>query len=194
MLKHQATKLLVRDVLLNWDRREWTLQGFGMLRTYLDDERAYRLHIWSEEDAVEDVSQMHTHPWDFESLVIAGRLVDEAFIEMAREGCGSVPYLRQRILCGEGGGLLGEAEPVQILSLGTKAMGEGHSYAHKARDIHISRPVDGTVTLLQRTFGADVDHASVYWPEGKQWVSAEPRAATEAEVGRICAKALEKWF
>lgn len=67
----------------------------------------------------------------------------------------------------------------------------GDTYRQNAEEIHWSQAEPGTVTLVHRVFGKDRDHTSVYY-EGA-WGTAEPRAATEAEVARFVNAALEGW-
>jgi len=180
---------MVRSILADPLRRQWTLQGFGMLRTYLDLDHVYRLHIWSKDHAVPNVSELHTHPWAFQSLIVGGEVCNERY----EEGDGR-RYHRQLIKCGVGGCLVGEPDLVELVGKPSELYVEGDVYSQRPEEIHRSVPADGTVTLLERQFGADVDHAHVYFPEGTSWVSAEPRDATDKEVLDICGLALGKWF
>src|SRR5258708_2352757 len=66
--------------------REWSVQGFGMLRTYLDEQHTYRLNIWTDELASPGVSLIHDHPWHFHSWILAGKLTNEIF----KEGLGTL--------------------------------------------------------------------------------------------------------
>lgn len=75
-----AIKPLVKTILQQADHYEWTLQGLGMLRLYLGKER--RLHVWSDEHRVEGVSDLHTHPWHLSSQIVAGRMVNQRFVEV----------------------------------------------------------------------------------------------------------------
>jgi hypothetical protein len=199
----RLTQALVRDLvrdLLERERdaasvgehvRDWSLQGLGMLRTYLDPGRTLRLHVWDGEFQAPGVSQMHTHPWDMESYVVSGHITNTKFQQEA-PGYG-YGYSRQTILCGEGGGLEGEPEEVWLTPAVREEIGAGGVYRQTADEIHVSSPEDGTVTVVRRVFGSDRDRAYVFWPKGTEWGSAEPRAATGAEVNSICARALARW-
>jgi hypothetical protein len=182
---------LIRSVLRSPHDREWTLQGFGMLRTYLDPDKITRLHVWTDKYATDKVSTIHTHPWDFQSMVIAGLIKD---VEYERAPDGKKAMLEQQILCGEGGGLKGDPIEVRLQMLRAQTLTTGDIYEHKAADIHESRPADGTVSMIIRRFGEDVDHASVFWNKRESWVSAEPRPATWFEVHEITNNALKLWF
>lgn len=189
------TKLLAQALLMNPLDREWTLQGLGMLRTYLTPDRSVRLHVWDSRYAVPDVSEMHTHPWDMVSTVVAGELKNYKYrhnLSLTVEPT----YLQQAIHCGEGGGLIGEPEPVALFEQLPVYLSEGQSYSQSFNEIHVSVPKDGTVTIVQRQVppGGSPDRAYVFWPDGQEWVSAEPRPADPSEVEDICERSLLRWF
>jgi hypothetical protein len=184
---------LVRHILQHRDQFQWSLQGFGMLRTYIGED--LRLHIWSNQHQVDDVSLMHTHPWDFSSLIVSGKITNHLYSEVPS---GTARFAdramwRQRILCGEGGGLEGEPEEVWLRPVSVIQYPANFVYRQAANEIHFSEFDDGTVTVIRRSPAADPDHAAVYWEAGKQWVSAEPRPATTEEVDAIVGLALERW-
>ena len=179
-------QLLVRSILFHCHMYQWTIQGLGMLRMYLSKD--VRLHIWHSSAVVEGVSDMHTHPWDFESQVVVGRITDFLY-QPALEWRGD-SYHKQSILCGEGGGLMGDPEAVNLCQARQSIFNPGMSYWRVNDQIHRTEFINGTVTLVKRTFHEDVDHAFVYWPVGKKWVDAEPRIATGDEVAEITASAL----
>jgi len=62
-----------------------------------------------------------------------------------------------------------------------------------SHEIHQTQHDEGTVTIMRKhpTWN---ESARVFWPAGTQWVSAEPRAATAAEVHDITSNALQRWF
>lgn len=182
-------KLTIQAILKNPLGFDWTLQGFGMLRLYLTP--AVRLHVWSADAKVPEVSELHDHPWSFSSLIIAGRLVNTRYAKIPHA---TPNFMEQTILCGEGGGLRGSPSPVYLSAQPSELYLEGDSYFQSAPEIHRSAPEDGTVTLIERRFEWDRDHACVYWRKGEEWVSAEPRPATPDEVLRITRNSLDKWF
>ena len=188
MLNHTLTTALVRKVLENAEHFEWTLQGFGMLRTYLSDE--IRLHVWDSRYATENVSLLHDHPWDFASLIVAGELRQHRYV-VAAEG---ETFQFSTIQCGPGGCMKAEPQPVVLRRLPEEHYTAGAVYLQRAAEIHESRPADGTVTLISRAFKKDTEHARVFWREGEHWVSAEPRPATADEVRAITRYALDTWF
>lgn len=190
------TKLLVKKILENPIGHDWSIQGFGMLRLYLSPE--LRMHIWHSAHTVKNVSVIHTHPWDFSSEVVGGKISNILYREQKGAGGPNVEmYHFAKIKCGVGGGIAkGELEAER----GTKCLfrcvaqihHQGQCYEQEAEEIHESQPEDGTVTLVTRIFKKDPDHAYVFWKEG-EWVSAEPRRATKEEVLSFTAAAL-KWF
>ena len=192
-----AMKDCIRPILERPLIHPWTLQGFGMLRLYMKEDKSIRLHIWDPRYRNEDVSEMHTHPWDFTSYVIAGSITDHKFsratdsdIEIGRYD----EFNEQSILCGVGGGLKGDPMVAKLNKLPATAYRAGTSYQNYADEIHVSAPEPGSVTLVYRYFREDTEHASVFWDIDKEWVTAEPRRAVDNEVNEICSFALEAWF
>jgi hypothetical protein len=186
-------KALTRAIIEHPNDYDWSLQGFGMLRLYLEDN--IRMHIWDSRYRVKDVSMMHDHPWDFHSHVVVGKIVNQRFVYdplAARDEPNS--FMRQTLLCGVGGGL--EGGPVKVwLNIQKEEIYEAKdSYDQLANEIHISYPEDGTITLVRRIMHDDTEHAHVFWDMGKEWVTAEPRPATPFEVMDITRNSLAKWF
>ena len=177
---------LVRSILEAPLGRRWSIQGFGMLRLYLSPDQ--RIHVWSAEHRVADVSDVHDHPWHFRSDVIAGRMRNQRFRE-AGEG---QPYFGATIQCGAGARLVEPPRPVRLQAGPIEVYGPGESYAQRAQELHRSDPEPGTVTIITRTLAGDPEHARVYWLGG-EWVDAAPQPATDAEVLAICGLALERW-
>lgn len=190
-------KPLVKAILEHPEGHEWSLQGFGMLRTYLGADRNLRLHVWDSRFKVEGVDELHTHPWNFHSYVVAGKVINTRY-EKKMIGKGFAvegdPYHEQEILCGEGGHKTDTSRPVALRADRPETITECGTYSQLAHEIHRSQPADGTVTIIEREFLDDADHAFVYIPMGAEWVSAEPRAASDEEVKAICSNALETWF
>lgn len=185
-------KDIVRAVLTNADKFEWTLQGFGMLRLYLPGSNV-RMCVWDKEAQVEGVSLMHTHPWHFESYVVCGAIYNYRYVEGMYHP-NAKPYNRSAIKAGEGGGVIGAAEQVMLVrSHHPEVVAPGHFYKQRAEEIHHTDYEDGTVTLCDRTLAdtRNKDFALTYWPVGSEWGSAEPRPATAKEIKRITNKALE---
>ncbi len=188
----EINKALVRHILEHSPNYYWTLQGLGMLRLYLSGgAQRLRLHVWDSRFAVPGVSVIHNHPWDFTSYIIAGRLENHLFDPHPFYG---KQYVCQSIKCGEGGGLEGRSFIKRMRVSPPMTYLEGNHYYQVAQQVHASVPQDGTVTVIERVFGGDQDHAQVFWEPGLEWVSAEPRPATEEEVRKICLNAIEKWF
>lgn len=206
--RFHPTKPLAQVILERWQDSEWSLQGLGMLRTYVS--KTMRMHVWDSRYRVPGVTMLHTHPWDFESLIVAGAVrqyryeiaytgtrpdplpgvSDDAFFE----SIGFERYVEGTIVCGEGGGECEPPTPVYLRRGEAEVYGEGEMYRQDADEIHESLPDDGTVTLINRTFRANTEVAHVYWPHGGSWVSAEPRPATPEEVETIVTASLERWF
>lgn len=189
-LTDRAAKIFAKDMLQNPGRYEWSLQGMGMLRTYLPD--WCRLQVWDTRHAFPGVSVIHDHPWHFDSLVLGG------IVRNYRYKIESVPIIRathmvRTIQPGVGLKVLAEDSPVYLADAGTDVVYAGQVYQQRADEIHASNPEIGTVTLIQRErVGADV--ARTFYPIGSEWGTAEPRPATRAEIKTITEYALRRWF
>jgi hypothetical protein len=180
-------KSLVKFILEHAADYEWSLQGFGMLRLHLSDE--VRLNVWDSRYRVPKVSMMHTHPWNFTSIVIAGVLINTRFSFNLR----GAEYNYALIKPGPGGGLREDLGTIHLLHHRFEYYTEGDVYQQVHNEIHTSSPELGTVTLnIRERVGDDI--ARVYWPAGEQWVSAEPRKATKEEVEDIVSHSLQRWF
>lgn len=196
MTKDQASQrmgiqaALVRSILEQWRAYTWTIQGFGFIRTKLAD--VGRIHVWDSRLAVQRVSTVHTHPWRLRSTIISGELINQRF-GMSADG-EFLPYLHSHIKTGEGGGLVGDPEDVRLKSFAPELYGAGSSYQQQPEEIHRTIAQDGTVTLMERPQGPPLEEASVYWPRGTSWVSAEPRPAEAWEIEPVIAYALARWY
>lgn len=177
-----TTESQINEILAHPFDHEWSIQGFGMLRAYLDDEHIERLHIWDLEAAVDEVSTIHDHPWDFTSRIVRGHLVNQRYKLDAPEGLGGEWCKTAKIRCGEGGGMLSEPRATFVRPQPHERYKPGESYAMEAPEFHESFPARGTVTVIARSFHADRDVATVCWSRRGEWVSAEPRPATRAEI------------
>lgn len=188
---HGAVRAWVREVLVNARDHAWTLQGFGMLRLKLSDP-ALRLHVWDSRFRVPNVSDVHDHPWSYESCVVAGVVRQYSFEHSNESARSAMPFQRVQIVCGAGACQTSQPERVWL----TRTYEEWHAgraYWERAEDVHRSFPDDGTVTIVRRIFREDTEHAHVYY-QTPSWVSAEPRDATPAEVLDITQRSLELWF
>jgi hypothetical protein len=179
---------LIKRILEKWETFQWTVQGFGMVRTKIYD--IGRIHIWDSRLRVPLVSDVHAHPWPLRSTIISGELINQRFEVIDH---GFLTYERQKIATGEGGGLLGEPESILLQPLPPEMYGAGDVYEQRPDELHRSIPQDGTVTLLERPMGAPLQETVVLWPTGTQWVSAEPRPAKNHEVDRAISYALQRW-
>jgi hypothetical protein len=180
---------LVLSILEQWRSYTWTLQGFGFIRTKLAN--VGRIHVWDSSLATRYVSTMHTHPWPLHSTIISGELINQRFKRTELDT--GLPYMHSRIATGEGGGLIGEPEEVRLIAMVPETYWPGEVYEQEPDEIHRSIPQDGCVTLIERPQGPPLEQASVYWPRGSQWISAEPKPADLYQVDRVIQRALCIW-
>src|SRR3954462_14875246 len=181
---------LVKPLLNRWADVEWSIQGLGMLRTYLDKDHRFRLHIWHSKFQVKDVSAIHDHPWDFTSYVVAGQ-IQNAKYSLHQDG---EIYQHVKIECGPGttaANMISTYDSQRLQRLASQSIYPGQSYVQRADEIHQTFALDGTVTICDRKLVRKDNHAHVYWISGP-WVSAEPRPARIDEVEFMIKEALKQ--
>lgn len=161
--------------------REWSVQGFGMLRTYLDKEARFRLNIWDKSLAVPNVSIVHDHPWSFTSWIVSGFMVNQRY----RESLYGPLFKWANIVPGPDGGMDRDSGGlVRLDCCMQEHYAPGDSYVQRADEVHASFPEDGCITINDRVrIGAD--KARVFWPAHTEWVDAKPRPPTIKEFRRI---------
>jgi len=195
-INHVPTlRALALSILQNARQFDWTLQGFGMLRLHMGD---FRLHVWDRRFAVPNVSVIHDHKqWALQSTILSGELHNYRFTEY-RDGDVCAPmserYNKFTILAGAGGGPTKESvtERTWLYRNPPEILLPGMTYTQEPDEIHESRPINGTVTIMRKS-PTNTDEARVFWPWGTEWVSAEPRAATPKEVSHIVEQALSRF-
>lgn len=196
-MRHLVHNVLRKPLFYDWD-----VQGFGMLRAYLDREHRFRLNIWDASLQVPGVSVIHDHPWDFSSVILQGVFHNVRYVEIpASTHSWAEEYCYHTIVPGPDGG------PTSILgpSLGNEYSRmflhaqpierylPGMVYQQKAKEIHASYFGGGAVTLNDRIRPPGPDEARVFWLAGGKWVDAKPRPAEFSEIRDVTARALEQW-
>ena len=182
---------IVKNVMENPFNYEWELQGFGMLRTYIDKDT--RLQIWLKDFIVPNVTDIHTHPWDFQSFIYQGQITNYIFKEHEYHEPpfdSWYEYNRCLILTGEHA-YVKEKEKVLLYGYGTYSFTKGDTYFHGKNIPHRIDFVDGTITILTKQNIQKDNLAYSYVPNGGEWVSAAPKIATNKEV-RIFIEAANK--
>lgn len=183
---------------------KWTVQGFGFIRLYMPND--CRLNIWHHKLTYDpQPSMLHTHPWNFVSEVVHGLLVNKRYrqvpAQLDNDEGGPVVYRcasfkKKRIrpgIC-----IMDLSEPTLVSLVGGEAevYTTGQSYYQDAHEIHETMFVDGTITINARERVGN-DEADVLWLHhgrggAQEWVSAEPRPATDEEVLLICSEVLDR--
>ena len=191
---------LVRRVLAESRVEDWTVQGFGFLRTYFgppDAPKRFRLNLWDSDYTVPNVSTIHDHPWDFKSIIVAGEFHNQRYLLMPTKewisGIVEPTHSYTTIKCGISGVNRKLVPKIcRLKPLISEHYFPGDIYHQRADEIHESKFSDGTVTLNERI--GDTEHARVFWPYGTKWVDAKPRAATSDEVRSAVTYSLKEWF
>jgi hypothetical protein len=182
----------VRDILAHPHEHAWTVQGLGMLRCYPFDGSDWRLNVWhSSFRVVPPASDMHDHPWNLTSWIIAGRMYNQRYIGVEEDMPGDYFDVRE-IMCGVGADNKTPPQDAGTVKLGRRPLETyrtGDVYSQRAEEIHSTTFDDGSVTLNYRE-RVNGDAAKIFMPHGTPWIDAQPRAALEGEVARGCAWAL----
>ena len=184
---------IVQSILQHpMDGRTWLAHGLGMVKTYFG--KTGRLHVWDWDALRTDgVRSVHTHPWGLHSTIINGTMFNQRFIPVGERGYPvGEPWKVRTIECGVGGCVASEDRDAWLYSRPWELYNVGDSYSQLASEVHDSKPTKGCVTVVRRTKQPGFNQADVYWRDGP-FVNAEPRPATEEEVRKACAVALENW-
>lgn len=185
-------KLLIKKILEQAEHYEWSLQGLGMLRLYLDANT--RLHVWDKRHAFPGASPIHDHlQWALNSTIISGGMVNVRYVEQLKARANQMTHMVGTLKAGYGCYFKDEPKPTRLVQCEPEHYLPGHSYWQRAAEIHESCPENGTVTLMRKSPTDDNESARVFWPIGTEWGSAEPRPATLAEVRVITQYALMHW-
>jgi len=161
--------------------RDWTVQGFGMIRTYLDPEQRWRLNVWDDRLRAPEVSLIHDHPWSFTSHVLVGRIRNRRY---ACDDDSSYPtHFYKRIKTGPDGADASGELTCQLACKGLESYDSGMKYSQLLNEVHETEAVRGTVTLNDRTPPIESYTTRVFWQiDHHKWTSTRPRPATRDEV------------
>jgi len=180
----QFNKALVFQILAHAEAYPWRMQEIGLLALRLTESREYRLHVWDPSRLVGE-PPVHDHPFDFVSQIVAGEMTNTRYVEDPS----GIAYSRFRYSPGNE-----DARRTDTVRLSATATvhAEGDQYTQLAHELHDSRQLPGTVTIIRQMF-KDVPELTVCQLDDATWVSGQSRSATIEEVKEITAKALT-WF
>jgi hypothetical protein len=185
------TTALLRTILRNREQFEWTVQGFGMIRTYLDRDQRWRLNIWDNRLTTSNVSRIHDHPWSFTSFIQCGLIENRRYSFMQTYDLHLATHCYKEIVTGPDGEDKSNVRHCEIVPKRLEFYMAGDTYSQKLDEVHETVAHTGTVTLNDRTTPTEHYTARVFWPLGTEWVGARPRPAEGIEVARACAAALQ---
>jgi hypothetical protein len=135
---------------------EWMLHGSGLLRCSLVGEHSIRLHVWSPQHRTPGVAELHTHPRDFFSIVLAGEMTNQRFQKNGAES-----FMEQAFQWAEEwgeGAPEGEPHPCFLEQTTEERLTRGDRYVQTADEIHRSDPAEGSVTIVERAFRNDTEY------------------------------------
>jgi hypothetical protein len=129
-------------VLRNPQSFNWTVQGLGQMRLYLNDE--LRLHVWDPTRATPGSSTKHSHPWDFDGSIIVGKIVNFRYTLTHPNDPAGLLHQYQTIMCGTGvDPAFGDPRDVWLKKGPPELLFEGASYSQRHDEIHESCPTPG---------------------------------------------------
>jgi len=179
-------RALVRMILEHGQDYPWVMQDIGLLGLRLDDSREYRLHVWDPSGCIGE-PPVHDHPFDFTSTIIAGEMTNTVYSQSPS----GVEYSRVRYPPDDEDARTCDPDTVRLSATATTYR-EGERYSQLAHQLHDSRQLPGTVTVIRRSF-IEVTELTVCRRDESTWVSGRSRPARVEEVKRLTAQALE-WF
>jgi hypothetical protein len=176
----------VRNILDNAGEHPWRVQDIGVLGLWLDDDRSCRLNVWDPDGAIGD-PPIHDHPFDFTSTVVVGELLNTRYVE---DPDGS-EYMRERYSPDDESDR--RADTVRLIGA-TETLRAGARYRQVAHELHDSRQVAGTVTVLHlERFVDEPFQLTLCRRRGTPWVTGRSREATPDQVARITRAALARF-
>jgi hypothetical protein len=180
------TQTLVRTILEHAEDYPWRMQDIGLLGLRLDDRREHRLHVWGPTYSTGD-PPVHDHPYDFTSLVVVGEMTNTRYVETryVEEATGE-QYTRVRYSPADE-----DDRATDSLALAGTAtvFRAGDEYSQLADELHDSRQLPGTVTIIRMAF-RDVPVLSVCTRSDAPWMSGRSRPAKPDEIKTITRAAL----
>lgn len=196
MLTAESVRDRVRNILEHPEDHQWQVQGFGMLRTYLEGPGEPRLQVWDQRLATWHNNAIHDHPWAFRSVIVAGLLYNQRF--EVRTGRRAANGHTTEIKPGVRGGQLSEREvlPCEIRPGPVEVYAMGDEYSQTHRELHLTRYQQGTVTLIERSDREVADLARIAWygDAGDQPPFVNPYEPTPDQIERTLTLALDSWF
>jgi hypothetical protein len=183
-LDRTLDRALVRTILEHAADHPWRMNRIGLLALRLDDRREHRLHVWDPDSCIGD-PVIHDHPYDFVSTVIVGEVTNTRYVE---DPAGE-ELLRERYRLTDEEDR--RADTVRLVGSST-TLRSGDRYEQLATELHDSRQLPGTVTVIRCVWREPSELTTCRRP-GAPWVSGEARFATAHEIERITAAALDRF-
>jgi hypothetical protein len=182
-MDHSTTRALVRTMLEHAEDYPWRMQDIGLLGLRLDDRREHRLHVWGPAHSIGD-PPVHDHPYDFTSVVVVGEITNTRYVDDAS----GERYTRVRYSTADEN--VRTADSIALAGTAT-VFRAGDEYSQRADELHDSRQVPGTVTIIRMAF-REVRRLSVCTRGDAPWRSGQSRPATPDEIKAITGAALDQ--
>lgn len=175
--------MLVRQVLLAAEARDWFVHTLGMFRLNLADN--LRLNVWDDRVRDPRAVAVHTHPYEkFESRVLCGEIESEVF-DVRMPSVGDIAtHVEHRV--GADGSVARRSVVLSRLMTIVRYSGETYSLAGYP---HRTRAKNGTVTSMM--IFDKIGTSSAYVPIGADAIGAIVRPAQSHEIAGMSRRALE---
>lgn len=155
-MDNSPNRVLVRTILEHAEDYPWVMQEIGLLGLRLDETREFRLHVWDTSSSAGE-PPIHDHPFDFTSTVVAGEMTNTRY----KEDPLGVEYHRVRYTPPNEDDR--KRDTVRLSGVAT-TITAGGQYHQLAQELHDSRQLPGTVTIIRRAFTPDTSELTT----GKQ--------------------------
>jgi len=166
----------VKRVLEEYKNYDWIIQGAGLLRTYLDGEGAFRLHLWSPDIKIPGLEYIHTHRWDFVSRVIAGKLTNVHYADHPHP---DGEFVKEAIT--PDGVVIGFPERCRLERYARRTHNAGDQYYEQAEVVHTVRLTEKCITVIhRRNFHNKPVYSFRHINEG--WANAKARPASKIDL------------
>lgn len=188
----QLQRMQLLSVLGHAHEFRWSVHGIGMLRTYpVAGNKTWRINLWHSSLRIPGISSLHTHPWDFASYILAGRIGNVRYLE--NRNAQAKTHLRRQIECGDAGCVIGEDEYTSLTAINpVEVYRAGGQYIQHASEIHATSFDDGSITLNKRApYTGNGVPAVIYWPLDEPFVNSDQHVADDNTVAHVVAQCLK---
>jgi hypothetical protein len=174
------TRGLIKKILVDPFVHPWKLHGIGKLQLDLDPNIS--LHVWHEAGRFENVSTLHTHPWNLYSIIMAGCISSTQYEEHVVTDPEQYTHHWTQINIDNPPLREGTEYFTAIRRAGNTTCQRGDTYSLQSSEIHESSYRNGSVSIVHKDRSFLRRTARIFWPKDEKFGSAEPRLASQNEI------------